>query len=104
MASENPDVAVIRTLPATKVTVAGRACAKRMKTPYPVLFVAAAERPIQYGVTRQTRLRPPRALRPLLNTERTVRRHPPFLPGRWQCDRTARNLAAGSLTAQAAQS
>jgi hypothetical protein len=33
-ASESPDVAVIRTLPATRVTVAGRACAKRMKTPY----------------------------------------------------------------------
>ena len=33
-ASENPDVAVIRTLPATSETVAGRACAKRMKTPY----------------------------------------------------------------------
>jgi len=29
-----PEVAVIRTPPATRVTAAGRACAKRMKTPY----------------------------------------------------------------------
>ena len=34
---ENP---VSRTLPAISVTVAGRACPKRMKTPYPVEFVA----------------------------------------------------------------
>jgi hypothetical protein len=33
-ASEKPEVAVIRTPPAIRVTVAGRACAKRMKTPY----------------------------------------------------------------------
>ena len=33
-ASEKPEVAVIRTPPATRVTAAGRACAKRMKTPY----------------------------------------------------------------------
>jgi hypothetical protein len=32
---ENP---VSRTLPAISVTVAGRACPKRMKTPYPVQF------------------------------------------------------------------
>jgi hypothetical protein len=37
------------------VTVAGRACAKRIKTPYQCWFVAAAERPIQYGVARQAR-------------------------------------------------
>jgi len=34
-----PEVAS-RTLPAISVTVAGRACPKRMKTPYPVEFVA----------------------------------------------------------------
>jgi len=45
-----PEVAVSRTLPAIRVTVAGRACAKRMKRPYPVLFVAAMERLVHYGL------------------------------------------------------
>jgi hypothetical protein len=45
-----PEVAVSRTPPAIRVTVAGRACAKRMKRPYPVLFVAAMERLVHYGL------------------------------------------------------
>jgi hypothetical protein len=46
-----PEVAVSRTLPAIRVTVAGRACAKRMKRrPYPVLLVAAMERLVHYGL------------------------------------------------------
>jgi hypothetical protein len=44
-----PEAAVSRTLPAISVTVAGRACAKRMKR-LPVLLVTAAERLIQYGM------------------------------------------------------
>lgn len=46
----NPEAAVSRTLPAIRVTVAGRACAKRMKRPYPVLLVAAMERLVHYGL------------------------------------------------------
>jgi hypothetical protein len=34
MVTLTPEAAVSRTLPATNVTVTGRACAKRMKTPY----------------------------------------------------------------------
>jgi hypothetical protein len=41
-----PETAVSRTLPAISVTVAGRACAKRMKRPYPVLLVYC------YGTTQ----------------------------------------------------
>jgi hypothetical protein len=40
-----PTPEVSRTLPATSVTVAGRACPKRMKRPYPVLLVTATEPP-----------------------------------------------------------
>jgi hypothetical protein len=43
-----PDAAVSRTLPAISVTVVGRACAKRMKRPYPVLLVTATERLINH--------------------------------------------------------
>jgi len=42
-----PEAAVSRTLPAISVAVAGRACPKRIETPYQVLLVAAAERLIQ---------------------------------------------------------
>jgi hypothetical protein len=44
-----PTPEVSRTLPAISVTVAGRACAKRMKSPYPVLLVTAAEPPRHHG-------------------------------------------------------
>jgi hypothetical protein len=45
-----PEAAVSRTLPAIRVTVVGRACAKRMKRPYPMLLVAAMERLVHYGL------------------------------------------------------
>jgi hypothetical protein len=52
-ATLTPVAAVTRTPPATRATVAGRACAKRMRTPYQVLLVTALERLLQYGfVTR----------------------------------------------------
>ena len=48
-ARARPTPEVSRTLPAISVTVAGRACAKRMKSPYPVLLVTAAEPPRHHG-------------------------------------------------------
>jgi hypothetical protein len=53
-ARPTPEPAASRTVPAISVTVAGRACAKRMKRPYPVMLVTAAERLVQLecGVTR----------------------------------------------------
>ena len=48
-ATVNPAAAATRTPPVTRLTPTGRTCAKRMKA-LPVLFVAAAERLIQYGM------------------------------------------------------
>jgi hypothetical protein len=64
----NPAAAATRAPPRMRLTPTGRTCAKRMKA-LPVLFVAAAERHIQYGMATSGPNAPARAVRPALHTK-----------------------------------
>jgi hypothetical protein len=78
-ATENPEVAVIRTPPATRVTVAGRACAKRMRTPYQCcsLLLRNDLFSMEWHGRRDT---PASRDTPPFNTGRRVPRHLPSYP------------------------
>ena len=80
-ATENPEVAVIRTPPATRVTAAGRACAKRMRTPYQCcsLLLRNDLFSMEWHSRRDT---PASRDIPPFNTGRRVLRHLPSYPVR----------------------
>jgi hypothetical protein len=88
-ATENPAAVARRTPPVRRPTPTGRTCAKRM-TALPVLFVAAAERLIQYGVAASGAKRPARAgTSTLIDTKLSAMAPLCPLPSRRQADHHA---------------
>ena len=79
-ATENPAVAVMRTPPAIRVAAAGRACAKRMKTPYQCCSLLLRNELYSVWSDTADAVRLPRAIHLPFNTGRTVPRHLPSYP------------------------